>query len=73
MIPTVEEIYRYLQTLAPLELQMDFDNSGMLIGHAENAVSRVLLALDITDEVVKEAVHQDYNPIRRSLFGEVPV
>ena len=80
MIPTVEEIYRYLQTLAPLELQMDFDNSGMLIGHAENAVSRVLLALDITDKVVKEAVECDaqliishhpliFHPIRNLTCG----
>jgi dinuclear metal center YbgI/SA1388 family protein len=54
-MPTVEEIYRYLQTLAPLDLQMSFDNSGMLLGDAECRVSRVLLALDVTDEVVKEA------------------
>ena len=37
-MPTVEEIYRYLQTLAPLDLQMEFDNSGMLIGDPEKAV-----------------------------------
>ena len=28
---------------------------------------------DDPGKVVEEAVHQDYNPIRRSLFGEVPV
>lgn len=57
-MPTVEEIFRYLQTLAPLDLQMDFDNSGMLIGDAGSEVFRVLLALDVTDEVVKEAVER---------------
>ncbi len=54
-MPTVEEIYRYLQTLAPLELQMDYDNSGMLIGEAGSRVSRLLLSLDVTDAVVSEA------------------
>ena len=54
-MPTVEEIYRYLQTLAPLDLQMEFDNSGMLIGAPEVPVSKVLLALDVTDAVVSEA------------------
>ena len=54
-MPTVEEIYRYLQTLAPLDLQMEFDNSGMLIGAPEAPVSKVLLALDVTDAVVSEA------------------
>ena len=29
---TVNEIFEYLCTLAPLELQMDFDNAGFLIG-----------------------------------------
>lgn len=54
-MPTVEEIYRYLQTLAPLDLQMEFDNSGMLLGTPEAPVSKVLLALDVTDAVVSEA------------------
>jgi len=51
----ISDIYNYLCELAPLELQMDFDNSGFQIGRPDNSVSKVLLALDVTDEVVNEA------------------
>ena len=51
----VSEIFEYLCELAPLELQMDFDNSGFQIGRPQNSVNKVLLALDVTDEVLSEA------------------
>ena len=53
---SITEIYNYLCTLAPLELQMSFDNSGFQIGRMNKDVERVLLALDVTDNVVQEAV-----------------
>ena len=52
---SIKEIYKYLCDLAPLELQMGFDNSGFQIGRLNKEVSKVLLSLDITDDVVKEA------------------
>ena len=52
---TVKEIYRAVDAFAPFRLQMDFDNSGFLVGHGEAAVSKVLIALDITLPVVEEA------------------
>lgn len=55
----VKDIYRYLCTKAPVELQMDFDNSGFLVGDPEQVVSNVLIALDITSEVIEEAI--DHN------------
>lgn len=51
----INDIYEYLQTLAPLNLQLGFDNAGIQIGRVSNPVSRVLLALDVTSEVVSEA------------------
>lgn len=53
---TVIEIYRYLDELAPFSLQMDFDNAGFLVGRGGKEVHRILVALDITAEVVEEAV-----------------
>lgn len=50
------EIYDYLKELAPLELQMDFDNSGFQLGRLDAEVNRALLALDVTEEVVGEAI-----------------
>lgn len=52
---TVKEIYDYLDDLAPFAYQMSFDNSGFLVGRGETQVSRIMVALDITEEVVEEA------------------
>lgn len=34
---------------------MSFDNAGLIVGDKYTAVSRVLVALDITEDVVNEA------------------
>ena len=49
------EVYRALDGWAPFETQMDFDNAGFLVGRGERPVSRVLVALDITEQVVEES------------------
>ena len=52
---TVKEIYEKLCELAPLSLQLPYDNSGFLVGRADIPVHNVLLSLDITGEVIEEA------------------
>lgn len=52
---TVEEIFDCLDGRAPFTLQMDFDNAGFLVGRAQREIRCVLVALDITEEVVEEA------------------
>lgn len=56
---TVEEIFGFLCELAPVETQMDFDNAGFLVGHSDAKVGRAIAALDITDEVIQEAIDSD--------------
>lgn len=51
----VKEIMQFLNQVAPFETQLDFDNSGLLVGHPENEVQRVLFALDVTSDVLDEA------------------
>lgn len=53
---TVGQIYNVLNELAPVQYQMDFDNSGFLIGDRSREVQTVITALDITDDVIEEAV-----------------
>lgn len=53
---TVNEIFEYLNAIAPVELKMDFDNVGLLVGDSSAAVSRSVIALDITDDVIDEAI-----------------
>lgn len=56
---TVLDIYHYLDKKAPFSLQMSFDNAGFLIGRGEAPVDKVMVALDITEEVIEEAAAAD--------------
>lgn len=53
---TVKDIYAAIDRLAPFETQLGFDNAGFLMGNGDAEVSRVLVALDVTAEVINEAV-----------------
>ena len=55
-MPTVREIEQALFELAPREGAMDWDNVGHLLGDPDSQVSRVLVALDITEDVADEAL-----------------
>ncbi|MDY3691246.1 MAG: Nif3-like dinuclear metal center hexameric protein [Dysosmobacter sp.] len=55
-MPTVREIEQTLFELAPGEAAMEWDNVGHLLGDPDQAVERVLVALDITEGVADEAI-----------------
>lgn len=55
-MPIVGDIYSLLARKAPPEAKLDFDNVGLLVGRSDRSVSRVLTALDITDDVIAEAI-----------------
>jgi len=59
----VQDVTRALQVFAPLQLQEDYDNSGLLIGNPETEVKGVLTTLDITEAIVQEAISLEYNMI----------
>ena len=50
------ELCNYLDSAIPLSFQEEYDNSGLQIGFPENEVSSALLTIDITEEVITEAV-----------------
>jgi dinuclear metal center YbgI/SA1388 family protein len=52
---TVQDIFGFMDAFAPLDTQMGFDNSGLLVGDAAAPVTRVLLALDVTAQVIDQA------------------
>ncbi len=52
----IKQISQYLESLAPLALQESYDNSGLLIGKAEKVVHKALIGLDVTHEVMDEAL-----------------
>jgi len=57
-IMKLSAITQYLERIAPLNYQEDYDNSGLLVGSPEMDVSKILVALDCTEAVVDEAVAQ---------------
>lgn len=52
---TVKDIYDYIDSFAPFETAMDFDNAGLLMGDENTQVKKALVALDITEDVLNEA------------------
>ena len=52
---TVGDILRYVETLAPRAMKMDWDNVGLLCGSKSQAVTKCLIALDPFEGVCLEA------------------
>ncbi len=46
----------YLESLAPLVYQEDYDNAGLIVGNPDQEISQALLSLDCTEAVVDEAI-----------------
>ena len=53
---TVRDVEQKLFDWAPLELAVSWDNVGHLVGEPDAEVKKVLVALDITESVVQEAI-----------------
>lgn len=60
---TVNDILDSLNTLAPFCYQESYDNSRLLCGHPQQAVSGTLFSLDCTEAVVDEALTKGCNLI----------
>ncbi len=43
----LRDIYDYLNELSPFELQESWDNSGLIVGHPERDVERIVVSLDL--------------------------
>ncbi len=59
----IKDVTDYLESIAPRSLQEDYDNSGLLTGHPGDPVSRILVTLDCTEQVVDEAIAENCNLI----------
>ncbi len=59
----IKEICSFLEEWAPLPIQEDYDNCGLIIGDAEAEISSCLISLDVTMEVLDEAISKGSNLI----------
>jgi len=56
MSATVSDIHRVIEEWAPAATAQSYDNVGLLVGRMSRSVSSVLVALDVTPQVVEEAI-----------------
>ena len=59
----IKQIIEYLESIAPLEYQESYDNSGLLIGDKHLTLTSALITLDCTEEVLEEAIINKCNLI----------
>ena len=62
-LPKVKDIASQLNRLAPTAYQESYDNAGLMVGNPESAIQGILTTLDITEEVVDEALAHNCNMI----------
>lgn len=53
---TVKQITNCIEEIAPLKDAESFDNVGLLVGNYQTEVSKVLVSLDCTEDIVDEAI-----------------
>ena len=51
----VSEIYDYINSIAPFNTQEEWDNSGLLVGDLNGNVTKIAVALDITQAAITTA------------------
>lgn len=59
----IREILQIIEQTAPLALQESYDNSGVQIGDISQEIKGVLLSVDVTEDVVDEAISLGCNLI----------
>lgn len=55
----VKHIYQHINQIAPFPTQLSYDNAGLLMGSMEMDVDRVLVTLDVTLAVAREAAQEN--------------
>ena len=51
----IKEVLKQIEKIAPKNLAQSWDNTGLLVGDRNSTVKKILLTIDITNDVVKEA------------------
>lgn len=61
MVLKVENIEEIMEKFAPSILKEDYDNVGLMVGDSDVVVTKILIALDCTLDVISEAVDNGCN------------
>ena len=60
---TIHDITSFLEKIAPLSLQENYDNAGLITGNANWPCTGIITSLDATEEIVLEAIEKKCNLI----------
>lgn len=52
----LSQLTAYLETIAPLSYQEDYDNAGLIVGNPDQEIHQILISLDCIEAVVDEAI-----------------
>jgi dinuclear metal center YbgI/SA1388 family protein len=59
----LSDICFFLDSAVPLSFQEEYDNSGLHVGSADSEITSALITLDVTEDVLAEAVQKGCNLI----------
>lgn len=59
----VKDITRFIESIAPLAYQESYDNAGLIVGNAQDEVTGILVTLDITEDILDEAISKNLNMV----------
>lgn len=59
----IAEVIKCLEDFAPVSLQEDYDNAGLIIGNADDDCKGIITTLDVTEDVIAEALSKKCNLI----------
>jgi len=59
----IKDIANYIDEIAPSRLQESYDNAGLILGSPETETESALVTIDVTEEVVDEAIKNKINLI----------
>jgi dinuclear metal center YbgI/SA1388 family protein len=59
----IRDVIHYIEEFAPSAYQENYDNSGIQVGNPESSLQGILLAVDVTEAVVEEAIQNNLNLI----------
>jgi dinuclear metal center YbgI/SA1388 family protein len=52
----LSQLTSFLESIAPLAYQEDYDNAGLIVGRPDQEIQQALISLDCTEAVVDEAI-----------------
>ena len=59
----LKDFITWYEKLVPLELQEDFDNSGIQFGNLNREINKILISLDLDDNCLNRAIREKYDLI----------